>query len=82
LAPLERAVEVDERMKAHLLRRRHEELILRQGSGVSASLAIPSNEHYLPMLYAIALQELDEKISFTFEGFQNGTISLRSFRIG
>ena len=81
-APVEWAVEVDERMKALLLRRRHEELILRQGLGGSASLAIPSNEHYLPMLYTIALQEQDEEISFTFEGFQNGTISMRSFRIG
>jgi len=50
--------------------------------GEGASLAVPALDHYLPMIYALALQEKGEHVRFTFEGFQNGSISMRSFRIG
>jgi 4,5-DOPA dioxygenase extradiol len=45
-------------------------------------LAIPTNEHYLPMLYAVALQENQEQLRFIHEGMQNASISMRSFMIG
>lgn len=47
-----------------------------------ARLAAPTNEHYLPMLYAIALQEDNEHVHFTCTDMQNGSISMRSFMIG
>jgi 4,5-DOPA dioxygenase extradiol len=50
--------------------------------GKYASLAVPTLDHYLPMIYAIALQGTDETIKFTYEGFQNGSISMRCFQIG
>jgi 4,5-DOPA dioxygenase extradiol len=50
--------------------------------GKSARLAVPTLDHYLPMIYAIALQEKNEPLTFTHEGFQNGSISMRCFRIG
>jgi len=80
--PVGWSVEIDEKVKRHLLNREHDALIHWRGMGKNAALAVPTNEHYLPMLYAIALQEPDEEIHFTFEGMQNGTISMRSFRIG
>ena len=50
--------------------------------GEAASLAVPTLDHYLPMIYAIGLQEEGEEIRFTHEGFQNASVSMRSFRIG
>ena len=44
--------------------------------------AVPTNDHYLPMLYAIALQEKGESVKFIHEGFQYANISMRCFRIG
>ena len=47
-----------------------------------AEMAVPTNDHYLPLLYAISLQEEGEKIEFLYEGFQYANISIRCFRIG
>jgi 4,5-DOPA dioxygenase extradiol len=49
--------------------------------GKAASYAVPTLDHYLPMVYAIGLQEEGERITFTYEGFQNASISMRSFKI-
>ena len=46
-----------------------------------ASRAIPTLDHYLPMIYILGLQEEGEKLRFIYEGFQNGSISMRCFRI-
>jgi 4,5-DOPA dioxygenase extradiol len=80
--PYEWAVQFDEAAKADLLARRHEKLINYAHYGRIAALAIPTNEHYLPMLYALALQTEGEPLTFTHEGLQNGSISMRCFRIG
>jgi 4,5-DOPA dioxygenase extradiol len=52
------------------------------GLGESARFSIPTNEHYLPLLYALALRLPDEPISFFAEGIVLGSVSMRSFRIG
>jgi 4,5-DOPA dioxygenase extradiol len=47
-----------------------------------AEEAVPTNDHYLPLLYAVALQKKDEKMSFIHEGFQYANISMRCLQIG
>jgi 4,5-DOPA dioxygenase extradiol len=76
------SVEIDGRVKRHLTNREHDQLIHWRGMGRNAAMAVPASDHYLPMIYAIGLQEEDEEVRFAFEGIQNGTISMRSFRIG
>lgn len=44
-------------------------------------LAIPTDEHYLPMLYAAALQTEQDDLHFTCTDIQNGSISMRGFII-
>jgi hypothetical protein len=34
------------------------------------------------MIYAVALQERNEPLTFFHEGFQYGSISMRGFKIG
>ena len=46
------------------------------------ALAAPTEDHYLPMLYTLGLQEEDDRMTFIHEGFQHGTISMRCFIIG
>jgi 4,5-DOPA dioxygenase extradiol len=79
--PFEWAEEADESMKSHLAAGEYRDLIAYQSLD-QASRAIPTLDHYLPMIYAIALQEEGETIRFIHEGFQHGSISMRSFRIG
>ena len=80
--PYEWAIEFDEFVKFNLINQNHKELVNFKEMGKHASLAVPTLDHYLPMIYAIALQGKDETLKFTYEGFQNGSISMRCFQIG
>ena len=60
----------------------HDRLVAYPALGDSARLAIPTNEHYLPLLYILALQQPGEAVSFFTEGLPLGSISMRSVRIG
>ena len=50
--------------------------------GESAHLSIPTNEHFLPALYALALREDPEPITFFNEAIVSGSVSMRGFQIG
>ncbi|WP_319508546.1 4,5-DOPA dioxygenase extradiol [uncultured Methanolobus sp.] len=80
--PYDWAVEFDEKVKANLLSGNHKDLIEYLNMGKTASLAVPTLDHYLPMIYAIALQEKGEPLEFIHEGFQHASISMRCFKIG
>ncbi|MCX5784501.1 MAG: 4,5-DOPA dioxygenase extradiol [Elusimicrobia bacterium] len=75
------AVEFDAKAKECLENNDHEALINYSKWGELSQYAVPTNEHYLPMLYALALKDTDEQISFLHESMQNASISMRSFII-
>lgn len=75
------AVDFDEEVKSNLMNMDHAKLIDYQKIKGS-HLAVPTLDHYLPMIYALALQEEGEPLKFTYEGFQHGSISMRCFQIG
>jgi len=80
--PFDWAVEFDEQVKANLLSRNHTDLIRYPNMGSTALLAVPTLDHYLPLIYAIALQEKNDPLTFVHEGFQHGSISMRCIQIG
>jgi 4,5-DOPA dioxygenase extradiol len=80
--PFDWAVDMDEKVKRNLIKRDHEDLVHYLNMGRTASLGIPTLDHYLPMVYTIALQGRDEALRFIHEGFQNGSVSMRCFQIG
>ncbi|MFN4908825.1 MAG: 4,5-DOPA dioxygenase extradiol [Bacteroidota bacterium] len=47
--------------------------------GSAAQLSIPTAEHYLPMLYALALVDKNEDLTFFNETIDLGSVSMRSF---
>jgi len=71
----------DEAAKDLVLTRRHDALV-QYDRLEFAQAAIPTNDHYLPLLYAIGLQQAGEAVQFLFEGFQYANISMRCLRIG
>ncbi len=71
----------DKLMEDLLLKREHAQL-MEFAALPDNRLAIPTDEHYLPMLYAVALQEPAEELRFCCNDIQNGSISMRSFVIG
>ncbi len=80
--PYEWALEADAAIKDNLVRGDHDALIDYAGSDKPASLAVPTLDHYLPMIYALALQEEGEDLRFTYEGIAHGSVSMRCFRVG
>lgn len=76
------AAEFDETVKRLILAGDHEALVRYQDLGPNARLAIPTNEHFLPLLCALALRQKGEPLAFFAEGVTLGTISMRAFRIG
>lgn len=80
--PYSWAVEFDQQVAELILAGNHEKLADYQSLGEAANLAVPTNEHYLPLLYILALQQSGEPVSFFAEGLALGSISMRSVRIG
>jgi 4,5-DOPA dioxygenase extradiol len=80
--PYEWAIEFDERVKHDLLEKNHQDLLDCQNLSRATALSIPTLDHYLPMIFAIALQDKDDTLEFVYEGFQNRSVSMRCFKIG
>jgi 4,5-DOPA dioxygenase extradiol len=76
------ALEFDDTARQLILKGDHDSLIHYQKLGKAAQLSIPTNEHYLPLLYILALQEQGEQIRFFADKVTLGSISMRSVWIG
>ncbi len=76
------AREFDAKVKALVLSDDHDALVHYESLGDAASLSIPTNEHYLPLLYSLAAKKAGESLFFFTEKVTMGSISMRSFRIG
>ena len=75
------AARFDEDVAEHIATGHHEGLLGYETLGSDALLAIPTPEHYLPLLYVLALQREDDPVSF-FNEQVNSSISMRSVIIG
>lgn len=76
------AVEFDAAVRRLILAGDHRALIDYDALGRSAALSIPTNEHYLPLLYALGAGEEGEDVHFFAEQVTYCAISMRSLRIG
>lgn len=76
------AVRFDEDVKKCLLDGDRERLVEHRKAFKDSALAVPTNDHYLPMLYAAALRNDGEPLVFTHESVQHGSVSMRCFQIG
>jgi 4,5-DOPA dioxygenase extradiol len=76
--PYEWATEFDEKIKSYLQDQNHE-AIIQYDRLEAAKLAVPTHDHYLPLLYAIAQQDKDESLTFFNEKTEMGSVSMRSF---
>lgn len=79
--PFDWAVEFDELVKKQLNNLDFKSLVNYQQYGRLAQMAIPSNDHYLPMIYILGLSDSSEQIKYLYEGIQYGSISMRCFQI-
>lgn len=75
-------IEFDEAVKKHIDNKNHQPLIDYQTLTTGANLAVPTNDHYLPLLYTLALQDKGEEAKHIYEGNEMGSISMRCVRMG
>ncbi len=80
--PYEWAAAADERIHKTLLTGARQALIRFPESGEMGRLAVPSRDHYWPLLYTAGLREKGEKIRYFHEGIQYASVSMRSFSVG
>jgi len=75
------AIEANEKMKNFILSNNHQQLINFKSQGKAFDLAIPTPEHYLPLLYALALKEENEKVSLFNDKAIAGSLTMTSVKI-
>jgi 4,5-DOPA dioxygenase extradiol len=75
------ATEASLTMKRHILEGDHASLIQFASQGKAFQMAVPTPEHYLPLLYALSLQEKDDAVSFFNDEMIAGSLSMTSVRI-
>jgi 4,5-DOPA dioxygenase extradiol len=75
------ALEASEKMKKFILDGDHQQLINYQSHGRAYNLAIPTPEHYLPLLYALALKEEDETVTLFNDKAIGGSLTMTSLKI-
>jgi len=80
--PFDWAVRFEELARASLLAGDHAPLVAYESLGRDAMLSAPTPDHYLPLLYVIATQREGDEISFPVEGFDGGSISMLTIKVG
>ena len=80
--PLNWAVRFEAMARELLLEGDHEPLVNYEALGRDAQLSAPTPDHYLPLLYVLALRRETDEVSFPVEGFDGGSISMLTVQIG
>jgi 4,5-DOPA dioxygenase extradiol len=76
------ATTINERFKALVLDGDHRALINYNQLGREADLAIPTPEHYLPLLYTIGLKGSKDAVSFFNDMTVGGSLTMTSVKLG
>jgi 4,5-DOPA dioxygenase extradiol len=76
------AEEFDAWIADALLRGDRQALVDYQSAGPVARMSVPTNEHYLPLLYAAAMRADDDEVAFPHAGIDMGSMSMRCVRFG
>jgi len=75
------ANEMNDKFKTLILSNDHSSLIEYERLGKEAMLAIPTPEHYLPLLYTLALKDKDEAVTFFNDKAIGGSLTMTSVKI-
>jgi 4,5-DOPA dioxygenase extradiol len=76
------ALEAREKMKKYILGGDHKQLVNFRSQGKAFDLAIPTPEHYLPLLYALALKDEKESITLFNDKAVAGSLTMTTVKIG
>jgi 4,5-DOPA dioxygenase extradiol len=80
--PFDWAVRFEEQARSFLQAGEDAPLVAYENLGRDAMLSIPTPDHYLPLLYILALRRAEDRLSFPVEGVDGGSISMLSIQLG
>ena len=75
------AIEMNEVFKKHIVSRNHEALINYERLGNGAKLAVPTPDHYYPLLYSLGLQGKNEEAYIFNDKLMAGSLTMTSLLI-
>jgi 4,5-DOPA dioxygenase extradiol len=76
------AMEAKEKMKKFILDDDHRSLIEYKSQGREFALSVPTPEHFLPLLYSLALKEENEQVILFNDRSVAGSLAMTSLKIG
>ncbi|MEI8115279.1 MAG: 4,5-DOPA dioxygenase extradiol [Bacteroidia bacterium] len=76
------AIQANNTFKQLIQSGKHKELINYSALGREVQLAVPTPDHYLPLLYTLALKEENESVSFFNDKAVMGSLTMTSIKIG
>jgi 4,5-DOPA dioxygenase extradiol len=80
--PFDWAVRFEKQVRELLLAGEDGPLLECEKLGRDAALSAPTPDHYLPLMYIIALRREGEPVRFPVEGFDGGSISMLAVQVG
>jgi 4,5-DOPA dioxygenase extradiol len=81
-SPVDWAMEFDEYIQHAVENYNIDALTGIEKTGTLFKVAHPEPSHYLPLLYTVGLSNKNEPVTYPYEGFQYGTLSMRCIQIG
>lgn len=76
------ALEFDQRVTSYLDGGEDQSIVDFLEWGPISKQAHPSHDHFLPLVASLGLREKSDEIKYFAEGFDMGTLSMRSFTLG
>ena len=80
--PFDWAVRFEKQARGFLTEGNDAPLVQYESWGRDAILPAPTPDHYLPLLYVLGLRRPGEGVSSPVEGFDGGSISMLTVRLG
>ena len=75
-------IEANEKMKNFIVNEDHKSLMNFKSQGKAFELAIPTPEHYMPLIYTLALKTKNEEITIFNDKPVGGSLTMTSVKIG
>lgn len=80
--PADWAIRFEELVRQNILADTPDPLIDYQAAGRDAKLAVPTPDHYLPLLYILGLRRRDDPTAFPVTGIEGGALSMLAVQFG
>jgi 4,5-DOPA dioxygenase extradiol len=76
------ALNINEKFKSLIMEENYQPLFNYQSLGSDAMMAIPTPEHYMPLMYTLGLKQHGDDVSFFNDKAVAGSLTMTSVKIG